>query len=33
MLQPNPAPADALHVAGLLGHHKSERGGILEPTA
>jgi dTMP kinase len=33
MLQPNPAPLDPLHLAGLLGHQKSERGGLLEPSA
>jgi dTMP kinase len=33
MRQPNPAPVDPLHVAGLLGHRQSERQGLLEPTA
>jgi dTMP kinase len=31
MRQPNPAPVDPLHVAGLLGHRQSERQGLLEP--
>jgi dTMP kinase len=30
MRQPNPAPADALHVAGLLGHQQAER--AVEPS-
>ena len=33
MRAPNPAPVDALHVAGLLGHQHAERSGILEPSA
>jgi dTMP kinase len=33
MRQPNPAPVDPLHVAGLLGHHHAERRGVLEPSA
>jgi dTMP kinase len=33
MRQPNPAPPDALHVAGLLGHQRSERNGTLEVSA
>jgi dTMP kinase len=30
MRQPNPAPVDPLHVAGLLGHRQAERQGLLE---
>ena len=33
MRQPNPAPVDALHVAGLLGHQRSERNGTREVSA
>jgi dTMP kinase len=33
MRQPNPAPEDALRVAGLLGHQQAEQKGILGPTA
>ncbi len=33
MKQPNPAPEDPLHVAGLLGHRQAERKGVLEPGA
>jgi len=33
MRQPNPAPVDALHVAGLLGHQRSERNGTREENA
>ena len=30
MRQPNPAPVDALHVAGFLGHHQVEGKSLLE---
>ena len=30
MRQPNPAPGDPLHVAGLLGHRQAEREGLPE---
>jgi dTMP kinase len=33
MRQPNPAPVDPLHVAGLLGHRQAERQGMLETSA
>jgi dTMP kinase len=33
MRQPNPAPVDPVHVAGLLGHQQAERQGALESTA
>src|SRR5438105_14369650 len=33
MRQPNLAPVDALHVAGLLGHQRSERNGTREENA
>jgi dTMP kinase len=32
MRLPNPAPADPLHVAGLIGHHQSETHELAEPA-